>query len=346
MSLYRRRAREPHRGVLHFTLRYRFGVAHHVYIIGDDAPNSSAAESVTSRAIGFFCTMTTESTETSDDGGDLSEEQRASVFAAANASKSRSVALRARQVAVPRKFVLWSITAVLVLGLGGEVAQHFFETYGKAPKATVPTSPVIKGTPPSTIHSPTLISLQVFMGLKDIGTAVAPTFTLTNQSGHTWSLKSAKGKVVVLAFYNAICNDICPVLGTEIKKASAELGTDASKVVFVIVNTDPNHTHISPESPAIRVPGLTDVPSLELLSGHVSALNAVWSHYGVRILVGHKSTQVSHNNVLYFISPQGNLAAYASPFGTENKVGLYSLGASSVNLYARAIAETADSLVQ
>ncbi len=290
--------------------------------------------------------MTTESTETSDDGSELSEEQRASVFAAANASRSRSVALRTRQVPVPRKFVMWSIVAVLVLGLGGEVAQHFFETYGKAPKATVPASPVFKGTPPSTIHTPTLISLQVFIGLKDIGTAVAPTFSLTNQSGHRWSLKKAKGKVVVLAFYNSICNDICPVVGTEIRKASAELGADASKVVFVIVNTDPDHTHVSLQSPALVVPGLTDVPSLELLSGHVSALNSVWTSYGVRVLVGSKRDQVSHNNVLYFISPIGNLVAYAAPFGTESKSGLYSLGASSINLYARAIAETADSLVQ
>jgi cytochrome oxidase Cu insertion factor (SCO1/SenC/PrrC family) len=290
--------------------------------------------------------MTTESPENSDDRSGLSDEQRAAVFAAANASSTRSIALGTKQVRVPRKFIIWSIVAVLVLGFGGEVAQHFFETYGKAPKATVPTSPVIKGTPPSTLRTPTLISLQVFMGLKDIGTAVAPTFSLTNQLGHPWSLKSARGKVVVLAFYNSICNDICPVLGTEIRKASTELGVDASKVDFVIVNTDPNHTHISLDSPAIRVPALVDVPSLELLSGRVSTLNSVWSNYGVRVLVGAKRDEVSHNNVLYFISPLGNLAAYSSPFGTQNKAGLYSLGASSVNLYARAIAETADSLVR
>jgi cytochrome oxidase Cu insertion factor (SCO1/SenC/PrrC family) len=290
--------------------------------------------------------MTTDSRETSDDGSELSEEQRAAVFAEANASRNRTVALRTKQVPVPRKFIIWSIVAVLLLGLGGEVAQHFFETYGKAPKATVPASPVFKGTPTSTVHTPTLISLQVFMGLKDIGTAVAPTFSLTNQLGHRWSLKSARGKVVVLAFYNSICNDICPVLGAEIRKASTELGADAPKVVFVIVNTDPNHTHISLDSPAIRVPGLTHTPSLELLSGHLSALNSVWSSYGVSVLVGAKRDEVSHNNELYFISPLGHLAAYASPFGIENKVGLYSLGASSLNLYARAIAETADSLAQ
>jgi cytochrome oxidase Cu insertion factor (SCO1/SenC/PrrC family) len=290
--------------------------------------------------------MTTESTETSDDGSHLSEEERASVFAAANASRNRSVALRTRQVPVPRKFIIWSIVAVVTLGLGGEAAQHFFETYGKAPKVSVAASPTFKGTPSSNAHTPALISLQVFMGLKDIGTAVAPTFSLTNQSGDRWSLKAAKGKVVVLAFYNSICNDICPVLGAEIKKASTELGADAPKIEFVIVNTDPNHTHISLDSPALLVPGLSNMPTLELLSGKVSTLNGVWSSYGVRVLVGAKRDEVSHNNVLYFISQTGNLDAYASPFGTESKSGLYSLGASSLNLYARAIAETADSLVQ
>jgi cytochrome oxidase Cu insertion factor (SCO1/SenC/PrrC family) len=330
-----------------FTLRYRFEVTHDLYFICDQvAILSDLRGANASCAIGFFYAMTTESPDTSDDGSALNDQQRAAVFAAANASHARSVALATRQVRVPRKFIIWSIVAVLVLGFGGEVAQHFFETYGKAPKATVPTSPVVKGTRPSTLHTPTLISLQVFMGLKDIGTAVAPTFTLTNQLGHHWSLKSARGKVVVVAFYNSVCNDICPVVGTELRKASTELGADASKVDFVIVNTDPNHTHISLDSPAIRVPDLGGVPSLELLSGHVATLNLVWSNYGVRVLVGAKRDEVSHNNVLYFISPLGNLSAYASPFGTESKDGRYSLGASSLNLYARAIAETADSLVQ
>jgi hypothetical protein len=55
---------------------------------------------------------------------------------------------------------------------------------------------------------------------------------------------------------------------------------------------------------------------------------------------------VSHNNVLYFIGPNGNLSSYASPFGTESKTGLYSLDGPSLRTYARAIAETADSLVR
>ena len=289
--------------------------------------------------------MTTGNEETSRDPSELNEEERASIFAAANAPKDRHGNARARRITVPTKFIVWSIVTVLVLGLGGEVAQHFFETYGKAasPKTT---TPVLKGTPTTNPNLPTLISLQVFIGLKDIGYEEAPLISLHTQSGHKWRLASHKGQVVVLAFYNSICNDICPVLGAEIRIASHEVSAEGKKIHFVIVNTDPNATKISAQSRALTVPGLSDDPSVTFLSGSVDNLNRVWSAYGVRIAVGAKAKEVSHNNVLYFIGPNGNLSSYASPFGTESKTGLYSLDGPSLRTYARAIAETADSLVR
>jgi cytochrome oxidase Cu insertion factor (SCO1/SenC/PrrC family) len=287
--------------------------------------------------------MTNGSEETSREPSELDEAQRAAVFAAANAPRDRHGALRTRRVTVPRKFIAWSIVAVLVLGLGGEVGQHFFETYGKASPAT--TTPVLKGTPTTNPNQPSLIALQVFIGLKDIGDEIAPKFTLHTQRGRKWRLASHKGQVIVLAFYNSICNDICPVLGEEIALASHELGA-GDTVHFVIVNTDPNATKISAHSRALTVPGLSNDPSVTLLSGSVDTLNRVWSAYGVRVVVGAKASEVSHNNVLYFIGTNGNLVSYSSPFGTESKTGLYSLDLPSLRTYARGIAETADSLVQ
>jgi len=276
--------------------------------------------------------------------GEMDEERRLAIFAAANAPKDRHGVLQTRRVTIPRAFIAWTVVAVLVLGLGGEVAQHFFETNGKAPPP--PKTHVLKGTPTTNPHLPSLISLQVFLGLKDIGNAVAPDFTLRTQDGRRWRLASHKRQVVVLAFYDSICNDICPVMGAEIKLASHELGTQGSTVHFVIVNTDPNATRISAHSPALTVPGLSDDPYVTLLSGSVDTLNRVWTAYGVRVAVGAKAREVSHNNELYFIGPNGNLSAYAAPFGNENKTGLYSLDLPSLRTCARAIAETADSLVQ
>jgi cytochrome oxidase Cu insertion factor (SCO1/SenC/PrrC family) len=288
--------------------------------------------------------MTNGRAEIPREPSEMDEEERTAIFAAANAPRDRFGAVSKRRTMVPRKFIAWTIIAVLVLGLGGEVGQHFFETYGKAsPPPT--TTRVLKGTPTTDPNLPTLISLQVFIGLKDIGDEVAPKFTLHTENGRPWRLTSHKGQVIVLAFYDSICNDICPVLGREILLASHELGAQGATVHFVIINSDPNATKISPRSRALTVPGLNDDPSVTLLSGSVDTLNRVWSAYGVRVAVGAKKSEVSHNNVLYFIGPNGNIVSYSSPFGTENKTGLYSLNASSVRTYARAIAETADSLV-
>jgi len=287
--------------------------------------------------------MTNGNEETSRDPSELDEAQRAAIFAAANAPKDRHGALRTRRVTVPRKFIAWTVVAVLVLGLGGEVAQHYFETYGKAPPTT--TTPVLKGTPTTNPRLPSLISLQVFIGLKDIGHEIAPTFTLHTQRGRRWRLASHRGQVIVLAFYDSTCNDICPVLGEEIALASHEL-TRTHSVHFVIVNTDPRATKISARSRALTVPGLSQDPSVTLLSGSVDTLDRVWSAYGVRVVVGAKASEISHNNVLYFIGPNGNLVSYSKPFGTESKTGLYSLDLPSLRTYARGIAATADSLVQ
>ena len=287
--------------------------------------------------------MTTGNEGTSRDPGELNDEERAAIFAAANAPKDRRGKVRARTKTVSTKFIAWTTAAVVVLGFGGAIAQHFFQSYGKAAAPT--TTTILKGTPTTNPNLPSLISLQVFMGLKEIGSAVAPPISLRTQNHHQWRLASHKGQVVVLTFYNSICNDICPVVGAEIRLASQEV-TSGKKVEFVIVNTDPNATKISPQSQALTVPGLSGNSSVTLLSGSVDTLNRVWSAYGVRITVGAKAKEVSHNNVLYFIGPNGNLLSYASPFGTQAKSGAYSLDGPSLRTYARAIAETADSLVR
>jgi cytochrome oxidase Cu insertion factor (SCO1/SenC/PrrC family) len=288
--------------------------------------------------------MTSGEQGASQDPGALDEAQRAAIFAAANAPRDHHGDLMKKRITVPPKFIAWTIVAVLVLGLGGEVLQHFFETYGKA--STTTTTVVLKGTPTTNPNAPSLISLQVFLGLKDIGDATAAPFTLRTQRGKKWRLTSHKGQVIVLAFYDSTCNDICPVLGREIALASHEVGAQGASVHFVIVNTDPKATTISTRSKALTVPGLGGDPSVTLLSGSVGALDRVWTAYGIRVIVGAKANEVSHNNALYFIGPNGNLVSYSQPFGMKSASGVYSLDQPTLRTCARAIAETADSLVQ
>ncbi|MHB8380232.1 MAG: SCO family protein [Acidimicrobiales bacterium] len=290
--------------------------------------------------------MTSSGAGSPNGSDELSEDQRIEIFAAANAPRERRGKAHTPRAPIPKKFVIWAVVAILFLGLGGQIAQHFFQTYGRAPTAKPVTIPTLSVTPTVVPSSATTPALEAYIGLKFIGSAKAYGFTLKTQSHKKWSLKSERGKVVVLTFYDSICNDICPVLGAELRQASEKLGPANKSVVFAIVNTDPNQRSISAQSRALMVPGLSTTPSVVFLSGSVANLDSVWRAYGIRIIVGAKPSQVSHNDALYFIGPNGNLVAYAHPFASETKAGVYSLGAPIVRRYAQGIAATASSLVK
>ena len=129
------------------------------------------------------------------------------------------------------------LVAFVVLGLGGGAIEHFVGGFGVTSNATTKFLPSNANlTPISSLNS---LSVDQFMDLKEIANATAPAFTLRTQRDHQWKLRRSDGKVIVLMFENAICNDLCPVLGNEVKQAQAFLGSDASKVEFALVNTDP-----------------------------------------------------------------------------------------------------------
>ena len=77
------------------------------------------------------------------------------------------------------------------------------------------------------------------MGLGAVVSHPAPAFALTDQSGQPTAVPAQPPHVVVLTFFNAPCNDICPVLAAEIEQADADLGAQAADVEFITINTDP-----------------------------------------------------------------------------------------------------------
>jgi protein SCO1/2 len=255
----------------------------------------------------------------------------------------RAAALKAGRTPISPKFIIWAIVAFAVLGLGGEALQHFDGNLGLPTTATIPITSTTTTIP---ANAPTALPMSQFIGLRDIGTARAPGFTLKDQTGHKWSLTSAKGKVVVLAFYDANCNDICPVLGAEIREARSLLGSNASKVDFIIVNANPNDLEVSPSPPALQVPDLLNTSGVDFLTGSLSKMNDVWSHYGISIRVGAHPGDETHNDLAYFIDPTGRLRAQIDPFATENAFGVASLNAKELHRFALGISRVADSLIK
>lgn len=282
--------------------------------------------------------------------GSLTDEERAAAFAVGAAPTSggvdRNAALRAGRTPVPRKVVVGIITAFAVIGLGGVVLEHFFGSIGVATSVTTTTLSNTGAPPtPRLPVAPQLTApLDAFIGLKSIGNAQAPSLAFRDQSGASWSLQDQTGKVVVVTFANIGCNDICPVLTDELRQARALLGSKAAEVEFVIVNTDPDNTSVVSTPAALTVNGLEGDHSIHFLTGSLRQLNAVWISYGVTVTVGKSPLQMTHNNVLYFVDPQGRLRSEAIPFANENGRGVYVLPQADVARFAHGIAVTAASL--
>lgn len=276
----------------------------------------------------------------------LSAQQRAAAFSSGGVPVDRAAALRAGPTPVPRKVIFGIVIAFVVLGLGGVVGERALGNTGVGAPTTTPSTVMTPGnaapatpTPPGA--PPVGASLNAFLGLKRLGTAPAPPVDLLDQNGAPWTLASARGKVVVLAFFDAGCTDICNVVGQELGDARSLLGATAANVQFVVVNTDPTSTTPTADPPALVQTGLSNFGDVVFLDGTITQLDAVWASYGITVAVARSNHAVTHNNLMYFIDPRGHLRSQATPFANEDRLGAYSLGAADVQRFAQGIADTA-----
>jgi cytochrome oxidase Cu insertion factor (SCO1/SenC/PrrC family) len=250
---------------------------------------------------------------------------------------------------IPKKFVQWAIVAFVVLGLGGELLEHYYGNIGlptsSAPTTTFVTPSTIPAVATTTVPS-VITADDAFIGLKPIGTAAVPTFSFTDQHGATITPATTRGKVTLITFFNKNCNDICPVVGAEITTALRDLGAKASKVAIDIVNTDPFSYGASADPLALTETGLASDANVHFLTGPLATLNAMWKASGIEIKVGATANEVAHNTLLYFVSPSSQLSAFATPFAKKSSTGIFYLSTADEHQFGQGIALEAVSLMQ
>lgn len=273
------------------------------------------------------------------------EADRAAAFSAEPRTKLDLSVFGSTLSPLARNALFIVAVTLLVLGLVGGFAEAFVGDGGISNTFAGVTTTIAQSQGIGPGGNGSKQSLFSYMGLKRIVSNPAHDFTLVDQHNSEWSLKSNRGKVVVVTFYSANCQDICPVLGREIKQADSILGTESAHVAFVIVNTDLNEATPIPNPPALTVPGLENDKSVYFLNGTLADLDRVWSNYGVTIDV-RSPLDIYHNNVMYFITPMGRLAYIAIPFGNENRVRRFGLPSSDVRRFAKGIALIADRLIK
>jgi cytochrome oxidase Cu insertion factor (SCO1/SenC/PrrC family) len=234
----------------------------------------------------------------------------------------RAAAFAAGPSRIPRRFWYVLVGAAAVLGIGGALLEHLLSVVGLNPTAAaVTTTTRPRPSPPAGSEHETAVrgKLASFIGLTSMTPASAGPISLIDERGRTISLSSYRGKVVVLTFFDGRCNDICPVLGAEIRQADADLGARARGVSFLTVNTDPAATAVSGLERVLATTELGDVPNWHMLTGPLSELNSVWRAYGVSVTFDTATRTATHNDVMYFVDGKGRFVYGASPFANERR---------------------------
>jgi protein SCO1 len=145
------------------------------------------------------------------------------------------------------------------------------------------------------------------------GAKPAPGLALRDQSGATVSLRSLRGRVVLLTFLDSKCVRECPIEGHVLGDVFQRMkGTRAAALV---VSVDPwADTPRSARTFASRA-GWSG--NWRWLLGDRAALAPVWHAYN--IAVKRTPGDILHSTALYLIDPRGHLrAGYLFPFSADS----------------------------
>lgn len=184
------------------------------------------------------------------------------------------------------------------------------------------------------------------MALSPIPIHQAPNFTLVDQRGRTLSLRSFRGKAVVLEFMDPHCTDICPIVSQEFIDANRDLGRDASKVVFLAVNVNKYHASVRDVATFTTEHRLNTIASWHFLTGAVNRLPAIWRAYGIQVEAPNPNADIVHTSVMYFIDPSGRERFVADPMVDHTSKGTAFLPATSLVAWGRGISLVAKDLIR
>jgi cytochrome oxidase Cu insertion factor (SCO1/SenC/PrrC family) len=162
-------------------------------------------------------------------------------------------------------------------------------------------------------------------------TSPAPNFTLSDESGRPVSLRSRRGKVVILAFNDAECTTICPMTTTAMLDAKAILGRAGSQVQLLGVEANPHATSLEDVASYSQLHGL--LGHWHFLTGSLPQLGRVWNAYKVQAEI--ENGLIAHTPALFVISPQGR----------EAKVYITQQSYAAIGQFGQVLAREAASLL-
>ena len=159
----------------------------------------------------------------------------------------------------------------------------------------------------------------------------APDIRLANQFGQHMALSQFRGKVVILAFIDSQCTNVCPLTTVSMLEAKQLLGAAASRVQLLGVDANPSATSVPDAMAYSRAHGM--VNQWDFLTGSPAQLEAVWRAYHIAVQI--ERGMIDHTPALFVIDPSGR----------ERKIYLTQMAYTSIGQSAQVLAQEAASLL-
>ena len=164
----------------------------------------------------------------------------------------------------------------------------------------------------------TRVSPHQFGGLTKEPPQAAPDFTLTDETGQTFTLSSLRGQWVLLAYGYTTCPDICPTTLANLTVVKSQLGAQASQVRVVLASVDPER-----DTPDVLRQYLGHFGAdFKGLTGSLPAVTQAAQAYGVTFEkqpeAGALGYTVNHTAFVYLLDPEFRWRV-TYPFGVDPK---------------------------
>ena len=150
------------------------------------------------------------------------------------------------------------------------------------------------------------------------GTALddlASNFRLVDQYAVSVALSDFRGQVVVLAFLDAQCREVCPRTAAHLRTANQALRDDARSVVFLAVNVNIEADKTADVETATRKWRLDEIATWHFLTGSAEELEPIWKAYHILVIRASADEELVHTPGVFLIDPTGRQRWYVStPF--------------------------------
>lgn len=194
--------------------------------------------------------------------------------------------------------MVFAASVLTVLALGA-LAYKFVPSFHQAFNnfyglSSVPTNHTLAITN-SENTNPSVDSGSTLPGTK------APNFTLTDQFGRRVSLSDFRGKVIIMAFVDSTCTNICPLTTASMLAAVRQLGVAAADVQLLGINANPISTSVADVRAYSVAHGLMN--HWLFLTGSKKQLSPVWQAYHMYSGIVHGA--IDHTAGLFIIDQKG-----------------------------------------